>query len=169
MERRKRNTFEDLATVEPLLGTCPSMCCLDPIVETRPGQQNRISGIGGLPVYALSTPCSKEPCSTFCSDGDGERGASSAKGEGDGSGSQLNSTTKKQWKHRRYVSCPCSEMDVLSNVSASKEKGTPFEHKTKRTDESPTRLARLRTFGTFSGRMPSQTVQAQESKHKMEL
>ena len=75
----------------------------------------------------------------------------------------------KSWNLRQYVSCPCSEMDVLSNVSASKEKGTPFEHKTKRTDESPTRLARLRTFGTFSGRMPSQTVQAQESKHKMEL
>ena len=53
---------------------------------------------------------------------------------------------------------------MLSNVSASKEKGTPFEHKTKRTDESPTRLARLRTFGTFSGRMSIETVQVQESE-----
>ena len=54
MERRERNTFEDLATVEPLLGTCPSMRCLDPIVETRPGQQ-RAEFLESV-VY-LSMPC----------------------------------------------------------------------------------------------------------------
>ena len=179
--------------------------------------KSRISGIGGLPVYDQSTPCSKEPCSTFCSDelrngkkrarhawpndlgpaemllgtrpficcldqnfcnrwstclcpvyslfqraegggGGGERGDSCTNAEEGGSGSQcqnskLNRKITRRWNHLGYISCPRSEMDVLSNTSAREDKQKRQRGRT-----------RARHAWQDLGPSSNQTVQAQESK-----